>query len=66
MEWVFAPNRQIAITGQPSADLQQVCFWPTRKSFDVRFLATPLGITEHDHIIVGKNGHASLRGQKLI
>jgi len=29
-------------------------------------LATPLGISAHDHIIVGKNGHASLRGLKLI
>jgi len=26
----------------------------------------PLGISVHDHIIVGKNGHASLRGLKLI
>jgi DNA repair protein RadC len=29
-------------------------------------IATPLGISVHDHIIVGKNGHASLRGLKLI
>jgi len=26
----------------------------------------PLGISVHDHIIVGKNGHASLKGLKLI
>ena len=26
----------------------------------------PLGIAVHDHIIVGKDGHASLRGLKLI
>jgi DNA repair protein RadC len=26
----------------------------------------PLGISVHDHIIAGKNGHASLRGLKLI
>ncbi|WP_334371017.1 JAB domain-containing protein [Bradyrhizobium sp. AZCC 1719] len=25
-----------------------------------------LGISVHDHIIVGRNGHASLRGLKLI
>jgi DNA repair protein RadC len=25
-----------------------------------------LGISVHDHIIVGKNGHASLKGLKLI
>jgi DNA repair protein RadC len=28
--------------------------------------ASPLGISVHDHIIVGKNGHASLKGMKLI
>ena len=27
---------------------------------------TPLCISVHDHMIVGKNGHASLRGLKLI
>jgi DNA repair protein RadC len=29
-------------------------------------VAKPLGITVHDHIIVGKDGHASLKGLKLI
>jgi DNA repair protein RadC len=29
-------------------------------------IARPLGISVHDHIIVGKNGHASLKGLKLI
>lgn len=29
-------------------------------------IAKPLGITVHDHIIIGKSGHASLRGLKLI
>jgi DNA repair protein RadC len=28
--------------------------------------AAPLGISVHDHIIVGKNGHASLKGMRLI
>jgi len=28
--------------------------------------AEPLGVALHDHIIVGKEGHASLRGLKLI
>jgi DNA repair protein RadC len=28
--------------------------------------ARPLGIAVHDHIIVGKNGHASMKGMKLI
>jgi len=29
-------------------------------------IATPLGIAVHDHIIVGKSGHASLKGMRLI
>ena len=29
-------------------------------------IATPLGISVHDHIIVGNNGHASLKGMRLI
>jgi hypothetical protein len=29
-------------------------------------VATPFGISVHDHIIVGKSGHASLRGLTLI
>jgi DNA repair protein RadC len=29
-------------------------------------IASPLGIAVHDHIIVGKNGHASLKGMRLI
>jgi len=29
-------------------------------------VARPLGISVHDHIIVGKDGHASMRGLKLI
>ncbi|MBX3521564.1 MAG: hypothetical protein KF835_16260, partial [Xanthobacteraceae bacterium] len=29
-------------------------------------VARPLGIEVHDHIIVGKDGHASLKGLRLI
>ena len=29
-------------------------------------VAKPLGISVHDHIIVGKEGHASFKGLKLI
>src|SRR6266571_780215 len=29
-------------------------------------IARPLGISVHDHIIVGKHGHSSLKGLKLI
>lgn len=48
-------------SGDPSpssADVQM-----TRQINDV---ARPLGITLHDHIIIGKAGHASMRGLKLI
>jgi len=48
-------------SGDPSpsqADIQM-----TKAIIDI---ATPLGIAVHDHIIVGKNGHASLKGLKLI
>jgi len=29
-------------------------------------VARPLGISMHDHLIVGKDGHASLKALKLI
>ena len=48
-------------SGDPTpsrADIQM-----TREIVEV---AKPLGISVHDHIIVGKNGHASLKGMKLI
>jgi DNA repair protein RadC len=35
----------------------------TREIIEV---AKPLGIAVHDHIIVGREGHASLKGLKLI
>jgi DNA repair protein RadC len=45
---------------------------PTPSAADIQMtnaivaIAEPLGIAVHDHIIVGKNGHASLKGLKLI
>jgi DNA repair protein RadC len=35
----------------------------TRQIIDV---AKPLGIAVHDHIIVGREGHASMKGLRLI
>jgi DNA repair protein RadC len=55
----------ILVHNHPSGD-------PTPSQADIQMtkaivqIATPLGISVHDHIIVGKNGHASLRGLKLI
>jgi DNA repair protein RadC len=48
-------------SGDPTpsrADIQM-----TREIVEV---AKPLGISVHDHIIVGKEGHASLKGLRLI
>jgi DNA repair protein RadC len=62
-EWVClrASSRSHHPSGDPTpsqADIQM-----TRAIVDI---ADPLGISVHDHIIVGKNGDASLKGLKLI
>ena len=55
----------ILLHNHPSGD-------PTPSSADIQMtkaiidIAGPLGISVHDHIIVGKNGHASLKGLRLI
>jgi DNA repair protein RadC len=55
----------ILVHNHPSGD-------PTPSRSDIQMtqsiieLAKPLGIAIHDHIIVGKEGHASLKGLRLI
>jgi DNA repair protein RadC len=55
----------ILVHNHPSGD-------PTPSHADITMtqaivdVAKPLGIAVHDHIIVGKDGHASLKGLKLI
>ena len=55
----------ILVHNHPSGD-------PTPSRADIQMtqsiidVAKPLGISVHDHIIVGKDGHASLKGLKLI
>jgi len=55
----------ILVHNHPSGD-------PTPSHADIQMtqqiiaVASPLGIAVHDHIIVGKDGHASLSGLKLI
>jgi len=55
----------ILVHNHPSGD-------PTPSNADVQMtkqivdIAKPLGISIHDHIIVGKNGHATLKGLRLI
>jgi len=55
----------ILVHNHPSGD-------PTPSRADIQMtqtiidIARPLGISVHDHIIVGKDGHTSLKGLKLI
>ncbi len=55
----------ILVHNHPSGD-------PTPSSADIKMtreivdVAKPLGIVVHDHIIVGREGHASLKGLKLM
>lgn len=55
----------ILVHNHPSGDPtpSQADITMTRQIVDI---ARPLGIEVHDHIIVGKAGHASLRGLRLI
>jgi hypothetical protein len=39
---------------------------PRHRAQTIADIAKPLGIAVRDHIIVGKDGHASLKGLKLI
>jgi DNA repair protein RadC len=55
----------VLVHNHPSGD-------PTPSRADIQMtqqiqeIAKPLGISLHDHIIVGKEGHASLKGLRLI
>ena len=55
----------ILVHNHPSGD-------PTPSQADIQMtksivdISAPLGISVHDHIIVGKNGHASLKGLRLM
>ena len=48
-------------SGDPSPSTADV-----KMTLDIIAIAKPLGIAVHDHIIVGRGGHASLRGMNLI
>lgn len=55
----------VLVHNHPSGD-------PTPSQADIAMtkhiaeVAAPLGVTVHDHIIVGKQGHASMKGMRLI
>ena len=37
-----------------------------RMTKEIMAVSEPMGISVHDHIIIGRHGHVSMRGQKLI
>ena len=61
----LAASAIVLVHNHPSGD-------PTPSPADIRMtndlqaIAKPLGIALHDHIIVGRNGHASFRGLQLL
>ena len=48
-------------SGDPTPSTQDV-----KMTLDIIAIAKPLGLAVHDHIIVGRDGHASLKGLRLI
>ena len=48
-------------SGDPTPSTQDV-----KMTLDIIAVAAPLGVAVHDHIIVGRDGHASLKGLRLI
>ena len=62
---VLAATALVLVHNHPSGD-------PTPSTADVKMtldiiaVATPLGLAIHDHLIVGRDGHTSLRAQKFI
>ena len=48
-------------SGDPTPSTQDV-----KMTLDIIAVAKSLGVTVHDHIIVGRDGHSSLRGMRLI
>ena len=48
-------------SGDPTPSTQDI-----RMTLEIIAVAKTLGLAVHDHIIVGRDGHSSLRGMKLI
>jgi DNA repair protein RadC len=48
-------------SGDPTPSTQDV-----KMTLEIIAIAAPLGVKVHDHIIVGRQGHASLKGMRLI
>ena len=48
-------------SGDPTPSTQDI-----RMTLEIIAVAKTLGLAVHDHIIIGRDGHSSLRGMKLI
>jgi DNA repair protein RadC len=48
-------------SGDPTPSQQDI-----KMTLEIIAIAKPLGVSVHDHIIVGRQGHASLKGLRLI
>jgi DNA repair protein RadC len=48
-------------SGDPAPSTQDI-----KMTLDIIAVAKSLGVVVHDHIIVGRDGHASLKGMRLI
>jgi len=48
-------------SGDPTPSTQDV-----KMTLEIISIAAPLGVKVHDHIIVGRQGHASMKGMRLI
>jgi DNA repair protein RadC len=61
----LAATALVLVHNHPSGD-------PTPSTADVKMtldiiaIATPLGVAIHDHLVIGRDGHTSLRAQKFI
>ena len=54
-------SSQVSLSGRPTPSRTDIEM--TKQVIDT---AKPLGIAVHDHIIIGKNGYASMKGLLLI
>ncbi len=48
-------------SGDPSPSTADI-----KMTHDIIAIAKPLGIAIHDHLIIGRSGHSSLRSMKFI
>jgi DNA repair protein RadC len=55
----------VLIHNQPSGDLRP-SHADVQMTQQTAAVASTLGVSVHDHIVVGREGHASLKGLKLI